>query len=309
MSTKASYESAAWAPIRGEWKPLYGSFSREGVSMEWHDFDCDHALNWSRSFHPKSLEICLNLTGCGSVGNGKSRLVFNPRTSGHYVSRDTAPAADRHAGQRHRFLTVEISPDWLQNQAGVAEKDLNPGARAFLNGRRSPDPSAIPLSESLVSLIEQVRRPALNGGALNLWYHAKVLEVVAETLFERPKPELFCARQKRLAEERVDRVKAILTQRLEEPPPLADLGREIGCSPFYLCRTFSQHTGVTISQYLRKIRMEKAAQMLQSGDYNVTETAMAVGYSSLSHFSKVFAETYHTCPCVYPVLKRSPQAG
>ncbi len=62
---------------------------------------------------------------------------------------------------------------------------------------------------------------------------------------------------------------------------------------------FRQETGVTISSFLRRARMDRAAELLRAGDANVTEAAMTVGYSSLSHFSKVFAETFgcavHTC--------------
>ena len=45
--------------------------------------------------------------------------------------------------------------------------------------------------------------------------------------------------------------------------------------------------------------MERAAQMLREGRSNVTETALAVGYSSLSHFSKAFWETHGCCPGLY----------
>jgi AraC-like DNA-binding protein len=47
--------------------------------------------------------------------------------------------------------------------------------------------------------------------------------------------------------------------------------------------------------------MEKAAELLRSGDYNVTEAAFEVGYSSLSHFSQAFHETFGCCPGLYPV--------
>ena len=46
--------------------------------------------------------------------------------------------------------------------------------------------------------------------------------------------------------------------------------------------------------------MERAAELLRSGKYNVTETALAVGYSSLSHFSQSFCETMGCCPGLYP---------
>ena len=42
--------------------------------------------------------------------------------------------------------------------------------------------------------------------------------------------------------------------------------------------------------------MERAAELLRSGRYNVTEAATEVGYSSLSHFSKAFCETIGCCP-------------
>ena len=63
-----------------------------------------------------------------------------------------------------------------------------------------------------------------------------------------------------------------------------------------LRQTF-QETGTTLTQYLRKIRLGRAAELLRSGKYNVTEAAMSVGYNSLSHFSKAFSEMFGCCPC------------
>ena len=43
------------------------------------------------------------------------------------------------------------------------------------------------------------------------------------------------------------------------------------------------------------------AELLQSGEYNVTEPALEVGYQSLSHFSAAFHETFGCCPGLYPL--------
>jgi AraC-like DNA-binding protein len=75
---------------------------------------------------------------------------------------------------------------------------------------------------------------------------------------------------------------------------------KVGCSPFHLSRTFSREMGLTIPQYLRELRMERAAELLLSGNYNVTEAALEVGYSSLSHFSQAFSQTMGRCPGLYP---------
>ena len=57
---------------------------------------------------------------------------------------------------------------------------------------------------------------------------------------------------------------------------------------------------MTIPRSLRKLRMERAAKLLQSGKYNVMEAAIEVGYSSLSHFSQSFCQTMGCCPGLYP---------
>ena len=93
----------------------------------------------------------------------------------------------------------------------------------------------------------------------------------------------------------------ILGQRLANPPTLEELGQEVGCSQFYLSRTFSRQMSMTIPQYLRQIRMERAAELLKSGRFNVTEAALEVGYSSISHFSHAFYETMGCCPGLYPL--------
>ncbi|MGV3533026.1 MAG: helix-turn-helix transcriptional regulator, partial [Chthoniobacteraceae bacterium] len=76
--------------------------------------------------------------------------------------------------------------------------------------------------------------------------------------------------------------------------------RIVGVSPYYLSRIFSQEMKMTIPQYIRRIRMEKAAELLRDGKHNVTEAAFAVGYSSLGYFSKSFCEVIGCCPALYP---------
>jgi AraC-like DNA-binding protein len=79
------------------------------------------------------------------------------------------------------------------------------------------------------------------------------------------------------------------------------IGRRVGCGHFYLCRIFTQEMGQTITAFLRDLRMEKAAALLREGRLNFTEAALEVGYSSLSHFSATFRETFGCCPGLYPL--------
>ena len=165
------------------------------------------------------------------------------------------------------------------------------------------------LDSGLQQLAGSLRHPPVLASAQNLWYHSKALELAVAFFFHPPpEQELFCVRQKRLAQERVKRVLAILQRNLAEPPTLEEIGREVGCSHFHLSRTFSSETGMTIPQYLRQLRMEKAAELLQSGKFNVTQAAFEVGYSSLSHFSSAFHETFGCCPGLYPLATVTQKA-
>lgn len=179
---------------------------------------------------------------------------------------------------------------------------LHPVVRAAIDGGLSElvTDTTVRLTAQQLQTIATLRQPPVHAAAQTIWYQCKALEL-AVTFLMKPEEELFCTRQQRMAQERVEQVKMLLQQNLVEPPSLEELGRKIGCSHFYLSRIFSTHTGQTITQHLRQLRMEKAARLLQSGEYNVTEAALEVGYSSLSHFSTAFHETFGCCPGLYPV--------
>ena len=146
--------------------------------------------------------------------------------------------------------------------------------------------------------------PRLRAWARAFWFRAKILEITALTLIE-PGEQLFCERHKRLALSGSNASSKRWHAISRIPRRFRSSAREAGCSPFYLSRIFAEHTGTTISRYLRNLRLERAAELLRSGRSNVTEAAMAVGYSSLSHFSKAFAEMFGVCPYVFPLSRRT----
>jgi AraC-like DNA-binding protein len=288
------------------WRQLYGDFDRHGLSVQWHDFRSEQSLDWGRSFHPRSLEFCLNLEGRGEVGGPRSeRSSYMPGSSGYYAIADDPLNATRRARERHQFVTLEFSRAHLQKQLAPSEADLEPELRRVIFGDRHETlvAPARAMSMHQKAVVGSLAEPPVAKAAQILWYQSKALELMAHFLFAPKDPEFFCMRQKRVARERVERTKELLARDLANPPSLEMLGQEVGCSPFHLSRIFSREVGLTIPQYLRNVRMERAAKLLRTGRYNVTEAATEVGYSSLSHFSKAFCETIGCCPVLYPAAK------
>jgi AraC family transcriptional regulator len=270
--------------------------------VEWHEFQVLESFDWSESFHDGSLEICLNYTGVGELvaRSGKQELAAGQLAI--YTSRSQLPRAKREAESMHRFVTLELSADYLRGQFASVLDGLHAGILRFLENPDRFDPwlEVGTLPSALLSIRLQLLEPPVNTAALDSWYQSKVLEVLAQTLFRPDKPaELFCHRHRRLNKERVERVKYLIERDLENPPTLEMLAREVDCSPFYLSRLFAEEAGMSMPRYLRLKRVEKAAEWMRTRGMNVTEAAMAVGYSSLSAFQKAFAERFGSSPGAY----------
>lgn len=295
-------EAAAWRDVGNGWQKLFGSFRGGGYSIEWHDFLAKREFDWASSFHPDCLELCLNLEGSGFVEGGGHRAEFTPNTAGFYYRQQEPLIAQRQAGERHQFLTVEFSCPFLAKHLGDSKAILHPVVRAAIEGCpcKQVTGATVRLTSHQLQTIATLRQPPVYAAAQPMWYQCKALEL-AVTFLVQPEEEFFCSRQQRLAQERVDQVVFLLKQNLAEPPSLEELGRKVGCSHFYLSRIFSSQTGQTITQYLRRLRMERAADLLRAREHNVTEVALEVGYNSLSHFSQAFHETFGCCPGLYPV--------
>jgi len=297
-------EAGAWRDVGAGWQPLFGSFHGAGYSIEWHDFFARRELDWAASFHPDGVELCLNLKGRGYVECQQQRTEFGPDTVGFYRRQQAPLTARRAANEQHQFLTVEYSCPFLARHLAGLEPMLQPLVRSAM-AQCPCEPvsgTTVRLTAAQSQLIATLRQPPVYAAAQPLWYQCKALELALSFLVQPPpEQEMFCTRQQRLAQERVEQVIFLLGKNLASPPTLEELGRQIGCSHFYLSRIFSTQTGHTIIQHLRQLRMERAAQLLRSGEYNVTEAAQEVGYNSLSHFSAAFHETFGCCPGLYPL--------
>ena len=65
-------------------------------------------------------------------------------------------------------------------------------------------------------------------------------------------------------------------------------------STFY--RKVKALTGMTAVEYIRKIKLKHSMQLLQSGDYTVTEAAMMAGFNNQGHFRDSFKKEFGLNP-------------
>jgi len=70
---------------------------------------------------------------------------------------------------------------------------------------------------------------------------------------------------------------------------LKDISQELNVHPAYLSREFSKHfNNLSFGEYIRKLRIEKAINLLQSTKHSLSEIAYLTGFSDQSHFTRIF---------------------
>lgn len=94
-------------------------------------------------------------------------------------------------------------------------------------------------------------------------------------------------------------VEGIITSELAQNHPVRELAQRFGVSESSLKNYFRGVYGQNISTYLRKIRMQKASDLLVNTRTSVAEIAGAVGYSNQSKFAAVFKKEYRMSPLEY----------
>jgi AraC-like DNA-binding protein len=138
-----------------------------------------------------------------------------------------------------------------------------------------------------------------SGPLRRVFLEAKALELLAGSLREidsglaagRPNPPL-----DRRQVEQAERAACLLGESFEDVPSLGEVARQVGLSRCRLGEVFQKVHGATPFAWLRAKRLETARTMLADGTANVTEAALAVGYSSLSHFTKAFTSRFDIHP-------------
>lgn len=83
-------------------------------------------------------------------------------------------------------------------------------------------------------------------------------------------------------------MKAYVREHYAQKISLNDLAEELGMNAIYLSQLFKREMGIAFSQYVTRVRIENAMELLKQGKYKVYEVSELVGYQTVQYFSKVF---------------------
>lgn len=92
----------------------------------------------------------------------------------------------------------------------------------------------------------------------------------------------------------------LVEEQIDNPALSAEaLSQDMGLSRVHLYRKLKALTGQSVSEFIRGIRLKRAASLISQGYGNVSDVVYAVGFSNPSYFSKCFKETFGVTPSQY----------
>lgn len=149
-------------------------------------------------------------------------------------------------------------------------------------------------------------------GVLHLSCEQQRAVMECEALFRQRAPERYMRCKARLFElyaqwigasrtphepcEPCARAEAFLRENYARAFTAQEIAQACGVSPSHLRALFHARTGLSILEYRDRLRAERAAEMLRSGLFTVTETALALGYCDVYYFSRAFKKRFGVPP-------------
>ncbi|RAV04139.1 response regulator [Paenibacillus sp. YN15] len=97
----------------------------------------------------------------------------------------------------------------------------------------------------------------------------------------------------------IERIHRLIQERYAENLTVVDIAEGVYLSPTYVSLLYKQETGKTLFEYLTKVRIDKAKELLQDPRNKFYEVCHAVGYADPSHFSKLFKKMTGYTPSAY----------
>jgi AraC family transcriptional regulator len=204
------------------------------------------------------------------------------------------PAGEPHA---HRFrrsptrcFSIQVGDDWARraNQYGIAI----PSRPADLRGTRGPwwaglihrelahddDPSGLIVEGMLWAMLGEMTRVEL-----------------------RATP--------RIVPPWLERARALLEHNGRVRVRLEQIAEEVGVHPVHLSRTFHRHFGTTMTDYLRRRRLDEARSQLATSERTIAAIAVDAGFADQSHFSRAFKQVVGMTPAQYRTLSSRAEPG
>lgn len=267
---------------------------REGFSLVRTDVVFDEPFNGELECPDSFLRLHFKLHGESAIADEESDF---ERVEAGRISMVVMPA-QRIKRERVSIDTLERSITLICDRDFTASM-ISPNAELpammtdFLRGGLSRlRYESMPMPVQLRPIVETILDPPLSGKLGEVMVEAKALELMCFTvnqILNMPNTgRLIRERDRRRVRQLCDLIESDPTSMLS----IAQLSRSVGWNETQMTECFKAVTGMTISNYGHRLRMDRARRQLETTDMPVTEIAFNAGYEHPTNFATAFKRTF-----------------
>lgn len=229
----------------------------------------------ARHAHERSY-FCFVLHGTYTERYGRREILCKPSSVTFRASDETHEALLHDTDSR--VFVIEISPRWIETLRAdslslKSDHDFYEGATPRL----------------CASLNREFHK---TDTAARLAMEGLAIELLAEASRQR-------STSVRTVPAWLKQAREMIVEQFPEALQLAQIAGAVGVHPVYLATAFREKFGITIGEFVRKLRIEHACAELVKGDLPLATIALQAGFVDQSHFSKVFKLYIGTTPARY----------
>jgi AraC-like DNA-binding protein len=232
----------------------------------------------------------------GIAFNDNPIVLFSQRENSaiQVTSNDLNSAIRFPAGRYIHYMVVAISPQYLASLLNIHEPNsviqtITGGGNSFLFFES--------MNAETKLLLKNITAVNMNDKLSSFYMKIKVQELLY-LLFQQLSSRQHMTHQSinSADAERLLYVRNEVLSDLSVPPVLSQLAQSAAMSETKLKQLFKQTFGNTIYNYYQHARMEEAAFLFKQGKRSVAEVGYELGFSNLSHFSRLFEKHYGLNP-------------
>jgi len=297
-------EGAPFAPLNGQSADAYTDIVQLGKDFYLRVIK-DERRQTSHVISPGEdwLKISFALDGGGMTQAFEQRAVFE-HTAGRIEVYLHPPNVVKVEGVDDgcwgSAVSLYVTREFLaQHVTGEMER-LPASIRGFLKGpSKELILETVPMTGATMRAVVDVISTRYLGKLRHTYVKAKAYELLCEVVWLLTHESELSDSDLRLSwrdKRQLDKAREIIQGDCVNAPPIATLSRQLGLNQRKLKMGFKQLFGTPIFQYTQNLRLEKALQLLHTGEYSVREIADAVGYSYAKNFTTAFKKRYGMSP-------------
>ena len=266
----------------------------------------DH-IDQSRWHYHQEYELSFITEGSGKriVGDSVEEfhpgdLIFiGPRI--HHVWFSELPLTNQHSGRTLESVYLQFNQSILQDSlTSLPEfKHVNRALELSERGIRITGVSLNDVSHIMLQLpyIRGIKRLMLFYEIMDIIGQSSSFQFLASKSYVKSKFET--------ANSRVKAIHEFLMKNYQEEIMLEEIAEIIYMAPASVCRFFKSSTGLTIFEYLNKIKIDYACKLLLNTDMNIVDISYDCGFNNLSHFNKQFRKFIGKTPSQFRNIRLS----